>query len=92
MVSFTFKLALLVGAATVTYAMPAEIFERDDDVLETIVFKRDSVLTPRDLELAKLNGVDIRESMLPRYWISKERGPAKSSSVQAQRYQACRRR
>lgn len=55
-----FLLTILAAAPAMARAMPT--MESDPGHIETIVFKRDAVLTPRDLELAKRHGVDVNKS------------------------------
>lgn len=68
-----FVSAFLAVAATAVTAVPtsSDLAKREDvdaferGLGETIVFKRDDVLTPRDLELANLHGVNVSESEFP---------------------------
>lgn len=52
-----FSLALLASA---TQAIPVADVEQSEDDL--VLFKRDSVLSARDLELADIHGVNMTES------------------------------
>ncbi len=63
-------LSVFLAAATVVTAAPSssDLSKREDIQLferglgEMVLFKRDDVLTPRDLELANLHGVNISQS------------------------------
>lgn len=53
-----------LAAAALAVASGQSLHDTQYDAghIETIVFKRDSVLTPRDLELAGMHGVNVTES------------------------------
>lgn len=53
--------SLAFAASAHAIALPGNIAEAHGDS-ETILFKRDAVLTPRDLQLAEMHKVDINES------------------------------
>ena len=58
----SFSVLLAVCASVVAAFSASNDVDRQDDMGETIVFKRDDVLTARDLELAEMHGVDILQS------------------------------
>lgn len=56
--------AALAGVPVVVLALPASPIGEgaDDGYIETILYKRDDVLTPRDIALAESHGVNVTES------------------------------
>lgn len=59
-------LGVAISAENEIYASLLDARDEVDDIIDHVVFKRDDVLTPRDLELAEMHGVDINESKLVR--------------------------
>ena len=59
---FQYLLHALLAATAVASPIIADIADIEGAVGDMVLFKRDDVLEPRDLDLAKRHGVDLNDS------------------------------